>query len=125
MVGAHALAFHAKPRFTKDLDVLVEATEENARRVLSALADFGFGSVDLSVEDLAVPGKVVQLGYPPNRIDLLTSIAGVDFAEAWAGRAMGRYGDAEVHYLGRAELIRNKRAAARPQDLVDLSWLEA
>ncbi len=124
MVGAHAVAFHSKPRFTKDLDVLLEPSEENAARVLQALADFGFGSLDLTVRDLASAGRVIQLGFPPARIDLLTSIAGVSFEVAWAGRQQGAYGSTQVNYLGKAELIRNKRTVARPQDLMDLDWLE-
>lgn len=92
--------------------------------MLEALADFGFGSLELTVSDLATPGRVVQLGYPPSRIDLLMFIAGVDFDEAWAGRQAGVYGEARVLYLGKPELIRAKRAAGRPQDLLDLDSLE-
>ena len=124
IVGAHAVAFHAKPRYTKDLDLLLEPSEENARRALLALTDFGFGSMGIAVADLANPGRVLQLGQPPNRIDLLTSIDGVTFEEVWQGRVPGSYGAASVAYIGRRELIRNKRAAGRPQDLADLSWLE-
>ena len=124
IVGAHAVAFHAKPRYTKDLDLLLEPTEENARRVLHALDDFGFGELGIAIADLAVPGRVLQLGQLPNRIDLITSIDGITFDEVWRGRVAGRYGSAHVAYIGRNDLIRNKRAAGRPQDLADLSWLE-
>jgi len=123
VVGAHAVAFHAKPRFTNDLGILVEPTEDNARRIIAALTDFGVADLDVTVADLATPDRIVQIGVPPNRIDLLTSITGVSFADAWAGRAPGRYGAVEVAYLGRAELIRNKRAVGRPQDLLDLDLL--
>ncbi len=123
VAGAYAVAFHARPRFTKDLDLFVEPTPQNATRLLAALADFGFGSVGLTVEDFSSPGRVVQLGYPPNRVDLMTSIDGVDFAAAWQGRVAGRYGTAEVFYLGKNELIRNKTAAGRPQDHLDLAAL--
>jgi hypothetical protein len=125
VVGAHAVAFHAKPRFTKDIDLLIEPGHENAERLLAALAEFGFGSVGLTVEDFVLPGRVVQLGYPPNRVDLMTSIDGVDFEEAWRGRVADRYGSAEVFYLGKEELIRNKAASGRPQDQLDLALLEA
>jgi hypothetical protein len=125
VVGAHAVAFHAKPRYTKDLDILIEPTLENAARVVAALVEFGFGEVGLTAEDFAASGRVVQLGHPPNRIDLITSIDGVSFAEAWRGRAEGKYGEAKVQFIGRDELIRNKRASGRPQDLADLSWLES
>lgn len=125
VVGGYAVAFHARPRFTRDIDLWVEPTEANALRVLECLNEFGFGSVGLEVKDLADAERVVQLGFPPNRIDLVTSIDGVSFDEAWAGRQEGRFGSLpKVAYLGRAELIRNKRAAGRPQDLLDLSALE-
>jgi hypothetical protein len=124
IVGAHAVAFHAKPRFTKDIDILVEPSRDNAERLLEALADFGFGEAGLTVEDFNAPGRVVQLGYAPNRVDLLTAIDGVDFDSAWRGRVAGRYGAVAVSYLGRAELIRNKSAAGRPQDQLDLALLE-
>jgi hypothetical protein len=123
IVGAHAVAFHAKPRFTKDLDVLVEPSRENAERLLTALADFGFGTLGLTVDDFSSPGRIVQLGYPPNRVDLMTAIDGVDFESAWSGRAAGRYGATGVFYLGKDELIRNKAVAGRPQDQLDLTLL--
>lgn len=125
IAGAYAVAFYARPRFTKDLDLFVEPSPENAARLIAALADFGFGSVGLTAADFMSPGRVVQLGYAPNRVDLLTAIDGVDFATAWQGRAAGRYGSAEVFYLGKSELIRNKTAAGRPQDLLDVSALTA
>lgn len=123
VVGAYAVAFHAKPRFTKDFDLFVEPSRENAAKVLAALADFGFGTVGLVADDFASPGRIVQLGFPPNRIDLMTSIDGVDFDSAWRGRAAGRYGSTEVFYLGKSDLIRNKAAAGRPQDQLDLAAL--
>lgn len=120
VVGGHALAFHGRPRFTKDLDVFVEPSSANARNLVSALEDFGFGGLGLTLEDFATPGKIVQLGVAPNRIDLLTTIDGVTFEEAWSGRVAGRFGAQTVYYLGRQEFIKNKRAAGRPQDLADL-----
>ncbi len=123
VVGGHALAFHGRPRFTKDLDVFVEPTPANADRLLSALADFGFGDAGLSAGDFSRPGKIVQLGVAPNRIDLLTAIDGVAFDEAWAGRATGCFGAVPVAYLGREAFIKNKRAAGRPQDLADIDAL--
>ncbi len=123
IIDGYAVAFHAKPRFTKDIDLLVEPTADNAQRLLLALNDFGFGDIDLSVENFTTPGCVVQLGIAPNRVDLVTAIDGVTFAEAWAGRASGTFGQAPVFYLGRAELVRNKRATGRAQDLADLEAL--
>lgn len=123
IVGAYALAFHAKPRYTKDIDILVEPSRENASRIIAALNDFGFGSVGITPADLERAGSVIQLGVPPNRVDLLTTIDGVSFDEAWRGRARGQYGGQEVFFLGREELIRNKRTCGRPQDLADLDML--
>lgn len=120
LVGGHALAFHGHPRYTKDLDVFVEPSPTNAALIIDALADFGFGGLGLTVEDFASPGKIVQLGVSPNRIDLITAIDGVTFDEAWAGRAEGTFGRQPVAYLGRTEFVKNKRAAGRPQDLADI-----
>ena len=117
------MAFHAKPRFTKDIDIFVEPSPENAERLLAALDDFGFGGLGLTEEDFASPEKIVQLGIAPNRVDLVTAIDGVSFDEAWAGRVAARFGDQDVFYLGKAELIKNKKASGRPQDLLDLEWL--
>ncbi len=124
IVGAHAVALHAKPRYTKDIDILVEPTPENAARLIAALDAFGLGNIGLSAEDFITKGRIVQLGYPPNRIDLITSISGVSFEEAWGGRVEAQYGSTNFFFLGKDELIKNKRAAARPQDLADLAWLE-
>jgi hypothetical protein len=122
IIGAFAVAFHAKPRFTQDLDIFVEPTPENAERLLHAIDAFGFGTPGLSIGDFA-PGRVTQLGHPPHRIDVVTSIQGVTFEEAWASRVAGNYGDIGVWYIGRDALIRNKAAAARPQDLADIATL--
>ena len=124
VVGGYAVAFHGQPRFTKDIDVFVEPSPENADRLLAALTDFGFGGLGLTVEDFATPGKIVQLGVAPNRVDLLTTIDGVTFDEAWHGRISGHYGNEAVDYIGLAELIRHKRASGRPQDLLDIEGLE-
>ncbi|MDY0062291.1 MAG: hypothetical protein RBU45_20935 [Myxococcota bacterium] len=123
VVGAHALAFHGVVRYTGDLDVLVRATPENARTVISALADFGFGSLELREEDFADPDRVVQLGFPPVRIDLITSLSGVPWEQAWEGRVAGDYGGVPVCFLGRDELVRNKQASGRLKDLADLEAL--
>jgi hypothetical protein len=122
IVGAYAFAFHVKPRYTKDLDLFVEPTTENARRLLATLEDFGFASLGLTLESFA-EGQIVALGVEPKRIDFITRIASVTFAEAWETRLPGQYMSIPVHYLGREALIRNKTAAARPQDLADLAAL--
>jgi hypothetical protein len=125
VVGAHALAAHGHPRFTGDLDVLVESNAGNAARVLRALAAFGFGKVGLDAEDFARPGKVVRLGQPPVGIGILTKISGVSFASAWKHRVPAVQGGVRVHVLGRSEYLRNKRAAGRRKNRLDASLLQA
>ena len=123
LVGGYALAFHGAPRFTGDLDIFVKPDAANAQRILTALEAFGFASVDLTVSDFECPDQVVQLGVPPVRIDLITSITGVSWDEAWAGRTAGRYGDVPVDYIGREQFIVNKRAIGRTKDVADLEML--
>lgn len=123
VVGGHAFAYHARPRYTKDLDVWIEPTEENSERLLRALEQFGFGGLGLAIEDFTRPGRFVQLGYPPNRIDLLTSIPGVTFEEAWGRRVEDLFEEETVAYLSLEDLLRNKEAAGRPQDLADVAVL--
>lgn len=123
VIGAHALAFHGAPRYTGDMDVYVRPGIENAGRVMKALEAFGFGSLDLSPSDFDTPGKVVQLGVPPVRIDLTTEINGMAWEDAWNGRAQGTYGDVPVQYIGRKQFIENKRSVGRKKDLADLEAL--
>ncbi|HEX7183047.1 MAG TPA: DUF6036 family nucleotidyltransferase [Thermoanaerobaculia bacterium] len=123
IVGGYAFCFHARPRTTKDIDILLEPTVENAQNVLRALDDFGFGSLPVTIEDLTEPGRILQFGYPPGRIELLTSIKEVSFPEAWENRVAGRFGRAPVFYLGLEDLIRNKAAVGRLQDLADVEVL--
>lgn len=125
VVGGYAFFFHAAPRFTKDLDVWVEPTPENASRVLEALRRFGAPLGDLTREDLEKPGMTFQMGLPPNRIDVLTEIANVTFADAWSRRAKAQYGDQVMWVLSKADLIANKRAVGRPRDLEDVKELES
>ena len=126
VVGAHAMAVHGVPRATGDLDVWIESTEANADRAWRALCEFGAPVEALGVtrDDLLQPGTVIQLGLPPRRIDLLTRITGVHFEDAWRGRIEQVLEDCAVAYLGRADLIANKRATARAQDLADVALLE-
>ena len=125
VVGAYAVAVHGHPRATKDLDVWVEPSVENAERVLAALREFGAPLQGLTVQDLTSPGVTYQIGLPPLRIDVLTAIDGVpDFAWAWRHRRAAILDGLRVATLGRSELLENKRAAARPQDLADVVALE-
>jgi len=123
IVGAFALAFHGVPRSTGDIDILVRRSAENAARIVSVLVDFSFASLGLTAADFIDADQIIQLGQPPNRIDLLTSITGVEFDEAWAGRVGASLHGIPVHFLGRESLIRNKRATGRTRDLADLEAL--
>lgn len=123
IVGAFALAYHAKPRATGDIDIWVRPSPENATKLLSALADFGFSSVGLTQSDI-LSGKVIQLGYPPVRIDLLTDLDGVSADEVWSERVLGKFADQPAHYMSKRCLILNKKAVGRPQDLADLDALQ-
>jgi len=123
VVGAFAVSFHGYPRYTADLDVLVNPTPQNANRVLKALSDFGFGSAGISVEDLHRPEYVIQLGINPNRVDILTTISGVGFEDAWRARIDAELEGVPVHFLGLQDLIRNKEATGRTRDLGDAEEL--
>jgi hypothetical protein len=125
VVGAHAMAVHGVPRATGDLDVWIAADPVNADRVWSALLRFGapVAAVGVSREDLTRPDLVVQIGLPPRRIDILTSISGVGFDEAWTARVTHEVGGIRVPFLGRADLVRNKRASGRTKDQADLEAL--
>ena len=123
IVGGYALAFHGAPRFTGDIDIFVRPDVENASRVLIALAAFGFRFPNLTAADFESPNKVVELGVPPVRIDIITSISGVSWEEAEAGKEPGNFGDVPVAYIGRQQYIANKRAAGRRKDLADIEAL--
>jgi hypothetical protein len=124
VVGAHALAAHGRPRATQDIDILVEPTRANARRVCSALADFGFTALAKEVEAFATPDRMATLGMPPLRIDIMTSISGVSFRQAWRGRVTANLDGLGIGFLGRAEFLRNKTASGRPKDLLDIALLD-
>lgn len=124
IVGAHALAAYAEPRATGDLDIWVGSSPENAARVWAALTKFGAPLDAITEADLSAPDVVFQIGVVPNRIDILTSIEAVDFDSAWANRTSIRVMGVDVDLIGRDELIRNKRALGRAQDLADVEALE-
>jgi hypothetical protein len=123
LVGGYAFSYHAEPRTTKDLDVWVEPTGDNAQAVWQALTEFGAPAHEGLAEDLAKADMVVQIGVAPNRIDIVTSIDGVSFDEAWTGRVEATYGEVPIHIIGLRELIKNKRAVGSPQDLEDVDRL--
>jgi predicted nucleotidyltransferase len=124
IVGAHAVAFHARPRATKDLDILIEPTAENAQRVLDAIREFLGSDLGLKMKDLTEPGGIVQLGVAPTRIDLLSRLASrQEFSSLWEMRVDAKFGEVEAHYLSLEDLIREKESAGRDQDRADLRSL--
>ncbi len=125
VVGAHAVMYYTVPRYTKDLDVWVDPTKENATRVFPALAAFGAPMADLVIDDLATPGTIFQMGVAPNRIDVITSIEGVEFRDAWANRVKSTYDGVPISILGMQDLLTNKRIVGRDQDKLDVAKLEA
>lgn len=124
VVGAHSLAFHGRPRYTGDLDILVRATPKNAAKLVDLLNEFGFADSGFKESDFTEPEQLVQLGRPPNRIDLLTSITGVTTDDALATKISAELDGIPVFILSKEALIQNKRAVGRPQDLADLDTLE-
>ena len=124
VVGAHALAAHGHVRATRDLDVWVRPSPENASRVMAAIRQFGAPLHDLTEADLSQAGLIFQIGVEPLRIDIITAIDGVEFEEAWGERLISEIADQRVAVLSKAHLIRNKRAAGRSQDLADVERLE-
>jgi hypothetical protein len=124
VIGAYAVALHGHPRYTKDLDVWIERDPENAAKLMQALTQFGFGSLELTAEDFLEPEQVIQLGYPPNRIDLITSPPGVDFDQAYPSRVEVAIDDVPVNFIDLENLKKTKKAAGRLQDLADLENLQ-
>jgi hypothetical protein len=123
IVGGYAVAAHGLPRDTGDLDACVWVSSENASRVVASLEAFGFTGLGLSEDDFDQPDRVVQLGYPPYRIDILTSIDGVEFKPAWTRRVIIEFDGIGVPFIGRDDLLANKRATGRPQDIADVERL--
>lgn len=123
IVGAYAMAFHGHPRFTGDIDILVQPAADNAGRVIRALEDFGFSFPDLTADDFNTIDNVIQLGVPPVRVDLLTSITGVEWNQVDEHKVPGLYGDIDVWFISREDLIQNKRSSGRRKDLADLEAL--
>ncbi|HUR34816.1 MAG TPA: hypothetical protein VM032_13535 [Vicinamibacterales bacterium] len=123
VVGAYALGVHGRPRATGDLDVWVDATPDNGTRVMAALAAFGAPLHEVTADDFSRPGIVFQMGLAPLRIDILTELSGVTFADAWPGRIQAAFGPLMVDVIGRDAFIRNKRATGRARDLGDIEAL--
>lgn len=123
VVGAFALAFHGAPRYTGDLDLFVRPDSENAQRILDALNEFGFGDTGLGLDDFDVADKIVQLGFAPTRIDIITSLNGLTWEEVDLHKMPGNYGGVPVYFIGKQDFIANKRAIGRLKDLADLDAL--
>ncbi len=124
VVGGYAVALHGHPRYTKDIDVWIERTEENASRMVQAINDFGFGSLGLEQADFLVEDQIIQLGYAPSRIDIITDLPGVEFSDSYDARVLVDVEGVTVHFIDLDNLKRNKRASGRHQDLADLENLE-
>lgn len=124
IVGGFALAFHGYPRYTQDIDFWVWMDKENATNIIKVIKEFGFSALDLRVEDFLNDENVIQLGYPPNRIDILTAIDGVDFKNAFSNKVIYSGERIRMNFIGIDQLIQNKKASGRYQDLADLEILE-
>ena len=124
IVGGYAVGFHGYPRYTKDLDIWILVSNENANNVLEALKQFGFGSLGLQKEDFLIPDEFIQLGYPPNRIDIVTSCDGVEFETCYSSKKQIEVEGLKIDFIDIENLKKNKKASARPQDLADLDNLE-
>lgn len=123
VAGGYAVIHHSQPRYTKDIDIWLEPTPENAAKLMRAFRKFGIPMIGVTLEDFATPGTQFNLGVPPCEIDFLTTIPGLEFEPAWENRVTSQENDFPIHYLGKSDLIRAKQTAGRPQDLADLDEL--
>lgn len=124
IIGGFAYSFYAEPRFTKDIDFYIDTSSVNANKMLKVLEKFGFKDVDLTKDDFQQPEQIIQLGNAPLRIDIVTSIDGVNFKEAWNNRTSGKYGNLNTNFISKSDLIKNKKATGRAQDIADLEKLK-
>jgi hypothetical protein len=124
VVGGYAVALHGYPRYTKDIDIWIELTEENATRIVKTLAQFGFASLGLKESDFLVENQIIQLGYAPNRIDIITALPGITFTECYDKGLRVEIDGVKVNFIDRENLRKNKKASGRFQDLADLEKLE-
>ncbi|BAY33512.1 hypothetical protein NIES2107_54100 [Nostoc carneum NIES-2107] len=124
IIGGYAVAIHGHPRYTKDIDIWVEMSPENADKLITALDQFGFGSLGLSAQDFQTPDQIIQLGYPPNRIDLITTPDGIDFETCYSSKTEIIVDNILVQFIDLDNLKKNKKASGRLQDLADIENLE-
>lgn len=123
IVGGYAVAFHGYPRFTKDIDVYFENSDENINKIIRVLIEFGFSEDELPPELFRKPGNIITFGVAPVRVDFLNEIDGVDFLKAKEHRVRGKYGDVDIYFIGKKDLITNKRSTPRTKDRVDAEEL--
>lgn len=123
IVGGYAVGFHSRPKFTNDLDIWVDNSPGNAEKVLNVLKGFGFEQLDIRIEDLTSPDRVIQLGYAPLRIDIMMSVSGLNFKEAYQNRVTGRYLGVEAHFASIDDILQNKKSSGRTKDLEDINWI--
>ncbi len=124
IIGGFAYSFYVEPRYTKDIDILISQSEKNVHKILQVLQNFGFEDIDLTEKDFFEPEQVIQLGIDPVRIDILTSIKNIEFSKLWKNRVMGHYGDIQVNFISKKDLIKSKQRSGRTQDLADIEKLE-
>lgn len=124
IVGGYAYAIYAEPRYTKDLDVFYESSADNSFKLLSTLKQFGMESLGLEADDFTIRGRIIQIGNEPLRIDLINDIDGIAFQDAWPNKKESMYGDQPIHVISKSDLIKNKRASGREQDMLDAKKLE-
>lgn len=124
IVGGYAVGIHGHPRYTGDLDIWLNPTPENSERIIQCINDFGFGSFNLTTQDFTKPGNIIQLGYPPLRIDLLTEIDGVSFMECYSNRKEVEMDNLSVNFIGYWDLLKNKEKSGRLKDLDDIENLK-
>lgn len=124
VIGGYAVAFHGHPRYTKDIDIWLDLTTDNAEHTVKSLEQFGFGSLGLQTGDFLVPDQIIQLGYPPNRIDLLTSLENMDFQECYNSRSEFTVSGVKINFINLPNLRKSKKIAGRYQDLADLENLQ-
>lgn len=124
LVGGYAVGYHSRPRYTEDIDIWIQPSLENAKKIIHVLNKFGFTGISVSIEELIQPEKIIQLGLPPQRIDILTSIDGVNFNDAWERRIVDSFGDIPVFIISLKDLIKNKSSSGRIKDLQDIEWIK-
>ena len=120
VVGGFALAFHGAPRYTGDIDIWIRSNRQNADSLIKALNDFGFNLPNLKAEDFCEPDQIVQLGLPPVRIDILTSISGVSWDEAFPGMIREVFQETRIPFIGKEAYLKNKHSSGRPKDIADI-----